>query len=323
MSSLTMQGNTKLVFDHMMTFTKSQNANDLAQKLEMLKSHINEFETSMISSLNIRAIIASLQTYSNTFGDYMMCTLLIKKGFVKKLCDFECTHSTNDCISPEYFNAIVCQSDVFQRFFESQTDSVKRHCMIFMTLDIIERASLETLKSIKSYLQYAHIKRVLWTFLNELSHIQMYNSTESPDVRRNDLVNKIELFLPFLDYYGQYIDIFETFLDLPKHTNRTSSNESGNVSLSKRRNRLQEYVEYVNVQKSNPRNYKTIVDYANKKLDLNNESDKRVVTAVNARLIDIIRFRTTVSTILDQLILHDLAKLVFDYTFVRQKNGNL
>lgn len=274
---------------------------------------LNELETSIMSSLNIKEKISSLRVYRNSVGDNFLFYLLIKTHHIQRFCDVDCNHLTNDCVSAEFLNLCVLTTpEDWHAFFEKQSDHVKRHAVSMLSPETILKLSLQVLEILKPYLFYTKLNDIVWQLLQQF---RRNAASEAALGNRNELTNpiveKLLFFIEFIDDYGQHINILETFFDPPAIP---SDPAELHLNVEERFDNLNKCWRFLQSQRLRAENYKTIIDLATDSLQKNNT----LLIALKTRLGHIKAFRVATSKLLHHWILPDLANIIFNFALPSQ-----
>jgi hypothetical protein len=124
--------------------------------------------------------------------------------------------------------------------------------------------------------------------------------------------DSILFFIQCMDDFGDRINIFEKFFDCPP----CPGSPGGLLTNQEFEHQLLKRKQWTQRQRLNSKNYLTIVDFANRYLDKDKEEQNEIITALNVRLAEIIKFRKTMQNVLQDWILPDVANIIFDYAFV-------
>lgn len=302
--------NTKFVLKHLLTASNC-NPEEFVRRFKMGVDYITvhgmnqqQLESSIVKELKFDTSIKSLRAYTNSIGDNILFLHWINTGQVKRFCSSGCQHLLNDCVHPGFINEL-CVTDFssIRKFFDQQLESTKHYSISFLTFKVLSKeVSLQVLEYMKPYLHNAKLNQILWSLLQNFYPLNFQDDEASDD--------KILFFIQFLDNYGEHINIFEKFFKAPPRPGvpggRLLTDAESDAEFQKR-------YTFIQTARTNPRNYKTIVEFSNKHLV--HEDDKKITVALNKRQREIFTFRKKALELFYACILPDLAKIVFHYAF--------
>lgn len=301
--------------------------------IETLVEKLDKSFATESSSGTERIMKRFCQPKSN-FCEPTLCAAYLEQGIIHHFCDVECQHSNKNCVHPHHINNIILKTKRVQDLLEQNTYSQNKRAADY--LDINHNFCPKVYKKLEPFFDAHWFHAVTANCLNEEFYTNVSEKTEILQIllenlsstgwtekQRQQCMDKFIFFEQHLDNYGEKLDISEKFFTRVIKLSGVNAKSNNNVIKNVipvmdngiTSNHLQWLRDQIDKEKSNPDNFKNILEIAQTANFVDKSHGIEIVRLLQNRWDSIQSFKKSVFAELRKVLISDVCCIVNSFAF--------